>query len=351
MTTLLYDPYLSTMGGGERVIYAMAHALAADGGISIAAPDPPAPHVLARRGFDPSFPVLRIPREEFTAATAHFQRVVMLTNELPPHTQCPRSFLMVQFPFQRLSPRWRRQLRASQEDALSRYECLVYSNYVRHWVTRYWSAPSQVLAPEVSLGEYDPLAKKKVILGVGRFFSAGHSKRQDVLIAAYQQLPADVRSSWRLILAGGADSNEQAREFLDDLTASIRPEDSITLMVNVDPGELIALYQQASIFWHATGFGRHRWRPGNAEHFGITTVEAMSYGCIPMSYADGGQTEIIDQSFGVLWKKPEALVRATLSVVQDASSAADRARRARSAALKYGPIHFQRRCRGLMISE
>jgi glycosyltransferase involved in cell wall biosynthesis len=52
------------------------------------------------------------------------------------------------------------------------------------------------------------------------------------------------------------------------------------------------------------------------EHFGITVVEAMSAGCVPVVHASGGPREIVGDS-GVLWQKLEEIPR-LLSVADSA---------------------------------
>ena len=54
------------------------------------------------------------------------------------------------------------------------------------------------------------------------------------------------------------------------------------------------LFAKALLFWHAAGMGEDAERhPEKFEHFGITTVEAMASGCIPVVINRGGQSEII----------------------------------------------------------
>ncbi len=56
-------------------------------------------------------------------------------------------------------------------------------------------------------------------------------------------------------------------------------------MFHVDaPGaELADLYARASIFWHAAGLGEDAEDdPNRMEHFGISIVEAMSAGAVPV---------------------------------------------------------------------
>lgn len=65
-------------------------------------------------------------------------------------------------------------------------------------------------------------------------------------------------------------------------------------MFHVDAPEqaLADLYGQASIFWHATGLGEDAEAdPNRMEHFGISIVEAMSAGAVPVVLGVAGPAE------------------------------------------------------------
>ena len=58
--------------------------------------------------------------------------------------------------------------------------------------------------------------------------------------------------------------------------------------------------------------------PQNLEHFGIVTVEAMSYGCVPVVINKGGQAEIVQHGVnGFLWNSLEELAEYTLLLAQN----------------------------------
>ena len=68
------------------------------------------------------------------------------------------------------------------------------------------------------------------------------------------------------------------------------------LHADASGAELRDLYGRASIFWHAAGLGEDPERhPDRYEHFGITTVEAMSAGAVPVVIDAAGQAEIVEQ--------------------------------------------------------
>ena len=54
------------------------------------------------------------------------------------------------------------------------------------------------------------------------------------------------------------------------------------------------------------------------EHFGISVVEAMAAGAVPLAVGKGGVREIIRQSeTGILWNTPAELVAATRQLIED----------------------------------
>jgi glycosyltransferase involved in cell wall biosynthesis len=80
------------------------------------------------------------------------------------------------------------------------------------------------------------------------------------------------------------------------------------------PGHVVKdAYENAAVFWHAAGYGEDdRLHPERTEHFGMSTVEAMAAGCVPVVIRKGGQPEIVEHALsGFLWDTPDELVRYT----------------------------------------
>ena len=91
----------------------------------------------------------------------------------------------------------------------------------------------------------------------------------------------------------------------------------IELRTNISYQELNDLYGKSSIYWHAAGYDiDENKNPELVEHFGITTVEAMSSGTIPIVINKGGQKEIVSEGEdGYLFETIEELVEKTQSLI------------------------------------
>ena len=165
------------------------------------------------------------------------------------------------------------------------------SEFTRGWVARYWGCDSEVVYPPVTM--HAPATKEPIILSVGRFFPAdmGHSKKQLELVRAFRALVDQGVRGWTLHLVGGC--SDAGRSYLDEVR---RAADGYPVQIHVDATgpELEVLYGAASIYWHASGLGEDPERhPGRLEHFGITTVEAMSAGVVPVVIGLAGQLETV----------------------------------------------------------
>src|SRR3989339_272253 len=83
--------------------------------------------------------------------------------------------------------------------------------------------------------------------------------------------------------------------------------------------QIIDIYGRSKIFWSATGFDvDENKNPEKVEHFGISLIEAMSAGCVPIVYKAGGYKEIIDnENCGFLWENLDELITLTKQIMTD----------------------------------
>jgi glycosyltransferase involved in cell wall biosynthesis len=215
--------------------------------------------------------------------------------------------------------RWFPVLRSSRAsiDWLDSYGVVVANSaFTREWIDRYWARDSEVLYPPVTMhAEGD---KQKVILNVGRFFPAdkGHSKKQLELVHAFRRLYDGGARDWALHLVGGC--SEAGKQYLDQVRAAASGY-PVELHVNASGEDLESLYARASIYWHASGYGEDaRRHPDRLEHFGISTVEAMSAGAVPVVIGLAGQRETVRHGIdGFHFRTLDGLCALTRSLTRD----------------------------------
>lgn len=336
---LVYDPYLGTLGGGERYMFAVVQLLRARFEVVIGGSTVPSSALLRERGFPGDCTIIQMNDRAFTDTSGDFDLVVVVANGVPPRSRCAASVLILQFPFPERRP-WRQAEARLNRRWLSGYQTVVYSEFVREWTQRRLLIPSRVIFPPIELGSFCPEAKRPLILSVGRFFTSDHTKRQGVLVEAYLELPEAVRGEWSLVLAGAAGGDRDSERYLHRLRHEAAGA-AIEFAVNVPQARLLELLNEASIFWHAAGFAREESRPDRAEHFGMATVEAMSWGAVPMVFDDGGQREVVSDRVGYRWRTVPELVSHSVDLISDDLARRELALAAAAASEEYSVARFE----------
>ena len=89
--------------------------------------------------------------------------------------------------------------------------------------------------------------------------------------------------------------------------------------VNARRAVVTQLLTDAAIYWHASGYGADATRhPERFEHFGITVVEAMAAGAVPLVYGAGGPAEIVTHGAnGCHWHDLGELASLTARLARD----------------------------------
>jgi glycosyltransferase involved in cell wall biosynthesis len=221
------------------------------------------------------------------------------------------------------------------------------SEFTRGWVRRWWDRDSEVLYPPVSM--HTPADKQRVILNAGRFFDAsqGHSKKQLELVQAFKTLCDRGTTDWTLHLVGGCAGSgtaylEQVRLEAQGYPVELHPD---------APGEVLeSLYKKASIYWHASGFGEDAQRhPERTEHFGITIVEAMSAGAVPVVIGLAGPLETVrDGVDGYHFQTLGELIDRTEALIADDERRTEMSAAARARAQDFSTGAFEARLRAIV---
>jgi glycosyltransferase involved in cell wall biosynthesis len=183
-------------------------------------------------------------------------------------------------------------------------EIWVYSEFVRRHVNghvRHYgltAPPIRIIPPPAQWAGAEPgepWNRRRTILTVGRFFAGGHNKRQDAVIEIFRTLDKRTNSDLRLALAGSIHPTPEGRERfreLQDMAEGL----PCSFYPNIGHDDLARLYKTSAVLIHAAGMGVDELEfPEQMEHFGITPVEAASFGCIPVVFAGGGPKEVVAQ--------------------------------------------------------
>lgn len=321
---LIYDPYFDTIGGGERYALSVAVSLLeSDYEVHLAWKEQQVVKEAEKRfGADYSKIVIDVdayvqcryksPLMQRLAYTSKYDLIFWISDGSLPLLFSKNNLIHFQVPFTQIGG-------SSMVNSikLKMVKHLVFnSEFTKNIIER--NLPSDkgvVVYPPVDTASFTPGVKENIILGVGRFDSPSHPKRQDVLVAAFKKIFAK-NKSFKLVLAGGLKGDQAV---INTLKAQAK-DLPIEFVINPDFPTLKALYAKAKIFWHGAGYEvDEEDHPEMVEHFGITTVEAMSAGCVPVVFAKGGQKEIIRMDTGFLSINYDVFCDFTLRLMAEAA--------------------------------
>ena len=198
---------------------------------------------------------------------------------------------------------------------------LTYSNFVNDVLKRNFGIHGSVLYPPIEdFREQTP--KENIILSVGRIFRGLYNdKRYDVMAAAFKRLSTVMPdASWRYHIVGSCGSDAASVRYLNELKDSTNGY-PIDFLVNISHEELKREFNRAAIFWHAAGYDADETTsPERTEHFGMSTVEAMSAECIPIVMNKGGQREIVRHGVdGFVWNSLDELIEQTIHLMKNSA--------------------------------
>lgn len=176
-------------------------------------------------------------------------------------------------------------------------------------------------------------SKKNYILNIGRF---SPEKKQGVLIDAFKEINAN---DWELHLIGQFQPSYR-REYYDSLKKAAKGY-PIIFHENMPHDKLLKFISSCSIYWHSRGYGETDLMA--MENFGISTVEAMAAGCVPIVIDKGAQPEIVDNGIsGFIWSTKDQLKKQTLKVISDNVLADDIRKRAIEKSKSYSSERFRK---------
>jgi len=311
----IFDPYLDTLGGGERYCLTLAEYLLKNGWqVDIFWDNESIKRkAVLRFGLDFTglnfLPKRKLLRNRF--ATKGYNLFFWVSDGSIPLLLAKKSILHFQVPFHDINGQ-----SCFNKLKLKMVKHIVCnSHFTKKFIDKEYGVNSEVIFPPIDVEKFKPVKKQKIILSVSRFSRLLQAKRQDVLIDVFKKMCDKGLVGWKLILAGGLGVG--GREYFNHLKrrTELYP---IEILGNPNFETLQRLYGQASIFWFASGFGIDENKfPQQVEHFGMTVAEAMAAGCVPVVVDKGGPKEIIHhREDGFLWQTKKDLEKITLQLIE-----------------------------------
>jgi glycosyltransferase involved in cell wall biosynthesis len=324
----VFDPYLDDLGGGEKYMMMLASALADQHDVSVFWDNKSDIAALKKR-FGHPIESIHIVKNIFspqvgfierTKVTRNYDAIVVLSDGSIPFVFPTKLFIHIQQPLPKhVGSGFKNNIKRRHISAI-----FYNSEFTKYFNDQLFpGVKNEVIYPPVSLDvrhkTYD-VRKENVIVHVGRFrvknLATDDFKKQGFMVDSFKKLVDDGFKHWKFIIAASVKEEDTERFQELQKKADGYP---ITFEINKTNQELFDLYHKAKIYWHASGYGEDLEKhPELAEHFGITTVEAMGSGAVPVVIGSGGQKEIVtDGVNGMLWNSQEELFAKTKKVASD----------------------------------
>lgn len=310
----LYDPYLDTIGGGEKHILSILKVLDDHGyEITLFWDTDLTGEIETKLGM--KFSNLRFEKNIFkggdlltkTKELAAYDSFFYVTDGSYFFSTAKQNFVFCMVPQKTLYI-----MSIANKLKTRNYRFIANSEFTRSWLGK-WGIQSDVIYPYLpdEFIDQQPQKKEKIILNVGRFFKQLHAKRQDIAISWFNELQKSnpKYKDYELHLAGSVLPSDQ--EYLKELEVLAEGNPKIKFHTNISYSEMITLYKNAEYYWHFAGYEvDSEEHPERTEHLGITPLEAMASGCLTYAYRAGGPAEIIsDNNTGFLFQTQEELFK------------------------------------------
>ncbi len=316
----IYDPYLDDLGGGEKYIGSIIQCLSKENKITIFWDEEKDVENLSDR-FGLDFSKVKITSNIFSKDFGFFKRlreskkydclIVLSDGSIP--LVASKLFIHVQQPFRFLTRSPKSKLKIKR---VSRFFC--NSSFTKSYTDKAFGVKSEVLYPPVEIKAQN-LQKENIILTVGKFryrnVPLEDFKKLKVMIDSFKALVDKGLTGWKFVIVTGFSEHEEEFRKIEK-EADDYP---IEFLIDRSGIQLWDIYSRAKIYWHASGYGEDLVaHPEFAEHFGISTVEAMGAGAVPVVINAGGQREIVeDGKSGFLWDTLEELKDKTDKLISD----------------------------------
>lgn len=315
----IFDPYLDTLSGGEKYILTAASCLSKNNEVFIfwdsdeekikAKAKSKLSIDLDKVKFAPNIFGKEYPRLSRLLESKNFDLIIYLSDGSIP-VVLSKLIVHFQFPVEWIKNNLKTKFKFSRVEKI-----ICNSEFTKSFIDKKLGVKSVVLYPPCEIKD-QKLKKENIVLHVGRFgtdVEGRNFKKQDFMINAFQELKI---KDWKFVLVIGFMPGDAGK--VNGLK-KIAKGYNIEIIENPKNDKLWELYSRSKIYWHASGFGEDLAKyPEKAEHFGISTVEAMGAGAVPVVINAGGQKEIVEENkSGFLWNSIGDLLGKTQTLIND----------------------------------
>lgn len=315
----IFDPYIDDIGGGERYMMTIASCLSKENEVDVFW-DNPNDLIKIEERFHLNLSsvkltdnIFKYPFVKKQKASRKYDLIIVLSDGSIPILSSKKLILHIQQPMLR-------RINLKDKLKLKRVnKIFCNSEFTKRFIEKNYLINCSLLYPPVSIYGIKE-QKENLIFHVGRFrvmnVKSEDYKKQQFMIDSFKDMVDKGLKDWKFLLAVSTnDLNNPNFIFMKKSTENY----PIEFLVNSSKETLWKKGSRAKIYWHATGFGENLEKnPQLAEHFGISTVEAMGVGAVPVVFNGGGQKEIVtDHRDGFLWNTKDELERFTLKLIND----------------------------------
>lgn len=334
MKAAIHNPYLDTLGGGERYTVSFAKVLVDEGwDVDLEWSGPDIKDSLNKRfGIDLS----KVNIVSDIKRGDGYDLCFWISDGSIPALKSRKNILHFQVPFHGVNG-------ASLMNKMKLFrinEIVCNSEFTKKVIDEEYGVNSKVIYPPIDTESFKSKRKENIILYVGRFSKLKQNKHQEVLIKTFIEMVDSGLKDWKLVLAGGSEVGSGT--FIQELKRMIIGY-PIQIIESPDFKTLKSLYGVAKIFWSAAGFGENELEePENFEHFGMSLVEAMSASCCPVVYGVGGHKEIIENTVnGFFFFTTKELVSITNKLINQKSYLREISLKSKESSKRYSYSNFK----------
>lgn len=316
----IFDPYLDTLGGGERYMLTLAKCLAENHEVSLLWHE----NILKKAEVKFGLDLKNVKHNKnFFKNTGKIKRIkrakeydviIVLSDGSIPFLPFTKTFIHLQAPLKEENTSLLNKSKAQFAERI-----IVNSSYTKKFVDQALKVESAILYPPIDVEKFSKSPKKEnIIVSVGRYtpIPGGDFKKHNILIKAFKELVDEGLKNWEYNVVISALPQHQVH--VDELEKKAKGY-PVIIHREVNDKKIKELYEKSKIYWHGAGYGEDLDKnPQNAEHFGISIVEAMAARSIPIVFNAGGLKEVVeDKKTGYLWDTLDELKTETRNVIKD----------------------------------